>query len=36
MNAIYRNSLYKIKFTERHGQVVSIPATYSGGPGFKS
>jgi hypothetical protein len=22
--------------TERHGQVVSTPASYSGGPGFKS
>jgi hypothetical protein len=27
------NDIHK---TERHGRVVSTPASYSGGPGFKS
>jgi hypothetical protein len=33
---IQKYSVTISRYTERHGTVVSIPASYSGGPEFKS
>jgi hypothetical protein len=36
LNLFYYEMVSSYRVTDRHGRVINTPASYSGGPGFKS